>query len=127
VEEKICVISAKQKLTKKRREVRMKTILFKNIYFCIIVPMIISGLTVVGFFYAVTPSIFSNGMVLLFGGMVGYLVGFIIRGKFKWEKNYMKQTKPKTNDYMKKGSKNTPKTSYNNNYMKHLNTPKTNK
>jgi hypothetical protein len=43
------------------------------------------------------------------------------------EESYMNLNNSKTNDYMKKGSQNTPKTSYNNNYMKDLNTLKTNK
>jgi len=60
--------------------------LFWNIYFCIVLPMIVSGLITVGFFYSFQDDIFPKEIVLFFGGWVAYAVSSLVRSNFKWSK-----------------------------------------
>ncbi len=60
---------------------------WKNIYFCIIFPTFTAGVATIGTYslFEQVATIYPTPFLLLCSGGVGYLIGSLIRSKFKWE------------------------------------------
>ena len=67
----------------------------RNIMNCIIVPILISGITCVGMFFFTLQSgwEFTISFVLFLSGVLSFLVGSLIRSVYKWEKIKIIQSK----------------------------------
>lgn len=63
----------------------------KNIYFCIILPTLVAGLSGFGFIKLFANNLFPN-LVLFFGIMEGSVIASLIRANFKWEKKHDSKT-----------------------------------
>jgi hypothetical protein len=60
--------------------------LISNVYFNIIFPSFVAGISTLGVVY-----LFENDkMAILLGGMIGFGVGILIRNNFKWKKDKLK-------------------------------------
>lgn len=67
----------------------MNNLYLKNIYFCVILPALVSGITTIGvYFFGFQMSLgyCHLTIILLLSGSVGYLVGTLIRSNYKWRK-----------------------------------------
>ena len=62
----------------------------KNWIYCIILPIIVAGISTVGFFFTFSHSWILAGIsiapLIFFSGAIGYLISSLVRSVFTWEK-----------------------------------------